>query len=366
MADITRRTWLETAAVALTAGASAQAAVPHLELTTRLSLNENPFGPSPLAIAAIREELSSLDRYTADRGDALEAQAAALEGVLPDQIILGEILDALGLQLALAGPRGGEFVYSVPGYTALVDAVSPGGGVTVPVPLNDRLENDLPAMTAKLNSRTRAIYVVNPHNPSGTVNNGETFLDFVRDVAKHTLVIVDEAYLEFLPDFGARTAASLTREGANVIVFRTFGKIYGLAGLSIGYAVTPKALAASLKGNGLGSTLELNRLSVAAASASLGDHGYIPKMRSLVSAEREEWHMLFAKLKLRYADSRGNFVFFETGRPHEEFAPALRSKGVDIGRPFAPLDKWARISIGLPKENALARTAVADILRRKK
>jgi histidinol-phosphate aminotransferase len=363
MADITRRTWIESAALALAAGTSAHAAVPHSGPYVRLSLNENPFGPSPLAITAIRGELSSLDRYTADRGDALEAQIAALEGVSPDQVILGEILDELGLQLALAGPRGGEFVYSVPGYTALVDAVSPGGGTVVGVPLNDRQENDLPAIAAKLNTRTRAVYVVNPHNPSGTVSDRQAFLDFVRETAKRSLVIVDEAYLEFLPDFPARTAASLTREGANVIVFRTFGKIYGLAGLSIGYAIAPKALAAALKAKGLGSTLELNRLSVAAASASLRDHGYLPRMRTLVTSERDQWNALFATSKLRHADSKGNFVFFETGRPHGEFAAALRSKGVDIGRAFAPLDKWARISIGLPAENALARAAVAQVLR---
>jgi len=344
------------------AAASAQAAPPRPGTTVRLSLNENPLGPSPLAIAAIRDELLALDRYTADRGDALEAQIAILEGVSPDQIILGEILDALGLQLALAGPRGGEFVYSMPGYTALVDAVSPGGGVTVAVPLNDRLENDLPAIAAKLGTKTRALYVVNPHNPSGTASDGETFLRFVRDAARRTLVIVDEAYLEFLPDFAARSAVRLTREGANVIVFRTFGKIYGLAGLSIGHAIAPKALAASLKAKGLGSTLELNRLSVAAASASLRDRDYIPGMRARVSAEREEWHALFARKGIEHADSRGNFVFFKTGRPHAEFAAALRSRGIEIGRAFPPLDQWARISIGLPAENGLARSAVEHIL----
>lgn len=210
---------------------------------------------------------------------------------------------------------------------------------------------------------TRAPSVVNPHNPSGTVSERQAFLDFVRETAKRTLVIVDEAYLEFLPDFAARTVAHLTREGANVVVFRTFGKIYGLAGLSIGYAVAPKALAAALKARGLGSTLELNRLSVAAASASLKDHFYIPRMRALVSSERDKWNEVFATSKLRHADSKGNFVSFETGRPHAEFTASLRSKGIDIGRAFPPLDAWARISIGLPAENALARAAVSQVLR---
>ncbi len=112
-------------------------------------------------------------------------------------------------------------------------------------------------------------------------------------------MIVDEAYLEFEPDFAERTAVSLTRDGANVIVFRTFAKIYGLAGLSIGYAVAPKALAASLKAKGLGAPHELNRLALAAASASLRDTFYVPAVRAKVVAERWAWNTLLDGLGVR-------------------------------------------------------------------
>src|SRR6185312_13906651 len=132
---------------------------------TRLSLNENPFGPSPLATEAIQNALTGIARYAGDDAHALERQIADREGVSPDQIILGEILDSLGLQLALDGSPGGEFIYSEPGYTALVDAVAPGAGVVVGVPLNAHLENDLSAIAARVTARTRAIYIVNPHNP---------------------------------------------------------------------------------------------------------------------------------------------------------------------------------------------------------
>ena len=126
----------------------------------RLALNENPLGPSPLAVRAIQSALTEIARYAGDDAHALERQIAEREGVSPDQIILGEILDALGLQLALSGDTGGEFIYSEPGYTALVDAVAPGGGVVVGVPLNAHLENDLPAIAARVTDRTRAIYIV--------------------------------------------------------------------------------------------------------------------------------------------------------------------------------------------------------------
>ncbi len=188
------------------------------------------------------------------------------------------------------------------------------------------------------------------------------FTAFVREMSKRAIVIVDEAYLEFEPDFVQRTVVGLTRAGENVVVFRTFAKIYGLAGLSMGYAVAPKALAASLKRAGIGIPETLDRLALAASAGSLRDKGYVATIRAKVIAEREKWNQLFDALKLRHSDSRGNFVFVETGRPHQEVAATLRARGIDIGRAFPPRDHWARISIGLPRENAMARVAIAELL----
>lgn len=329
---------------------------------TRLSLNENPFGPSSFVADAIRDALNAIARYAGDDAHALERQIADREGVSPDQIILGEILESLGLRLALLGGAGGEFIYSEPGYTALVDAVAPGGGVVVGVPLNADLENDLPAIAARVTDRTRSIYLVNPHNPTGTVSEAAAFKAFVREMAGRTSVIVDEAYLEFEPDFAQRTAVELTRNGANVVVFRTFGKIYGLAGMSIGYAVAPKALADSLKHDGLGAAYSLNRLALAAAAASLRDAGYVDEIRMKVVEERQKWHKLLDTIGRRRSDSRGNFVFFETGQPHELIAAQLLHEGIEIARAFPPFDRWVRISIGLPAENARARDAIERLL----
>ena len=328
----------------------------------RLALNENPLGPSPLAVEAIQNALTGIARYAGDDAHALERQIADREGVSPDQIILGEILDSLGLQLALAGGAGGEFIYSEPGYTALVDAVAPGGGVVVGVPLNARLENDLPAIAARATARTRAIYLVNPHNPTGTASEAIPFKAFLTEMAKRTAVIVDEAYLEFEPDFAQKTAVELTRGGANVVVFRTFGKIYALAGMSIGYAVAPKRLADSLKRNGLGAAHSLDRLALAAAAASLRDGGYVDAMRSKVAEERQKWHTLLDTMGRRRTDSRGNFVFFETGQPHEAIAAQLMNEGIEIARAFPPYDYWVRISIGLAAENVRARDAIEKLL----
>jgi histidinol-phosphate aminotransferase len=363
---MTRRDYLTASGLALgglvisaAAGETQSAMQPR---RVRLSLNENPFGPSPLAIAAVQSEFGNLSRYVDKQADVLTPVIVAHEQVSADQIVLGEVLEALGLHLAKQDP-GGEFIYSDPGYTALVDAAARAGGVAVGVPLDQNLENDLAAIAAKVNAQTRAIYLINPHNPSGTVSDATKFATFVSELSERAVVIVDEAYLEFEPDFTERTVVGLTRTGKNVVVFRTFDKIYGLAGLSMGYAVVPKSLAAALKRGGIGSPEPFGRLALAAAAGSLRDKEYVASVRSKVIAERDLWHRVFDTLRLRHSDARGNFVFFQTGRPHQEIAGALLAKGgIDIGRGFPPLDHWARISIGLPEENALARTAVSELM----
>lgn len=328
----------------------------------RLNLNESSFGPSPRAVQAIQRALAEVPRYvTAGQAQALRAQIGRIEGVAPEQVLVGEVLEALGQHLAIAG-GGGDFVYSVPGYGALVDAATPFGGRAVEVPLDARLHNDLPALAAAVGPRTRALFVVNPHNPSGTLSEGGAFDAFLREVSRRTLAIVDEAYLDYRDDAARLTAARLLREGANVVVFRTFGKIHGLAGLQIGYAIAPPALARELAARGVGSAHSLNQLSVAAAAASLEDAAHLAQVRTQVAAERGEWLALLDRLGLDHAEPAGNFVFFDGGRPHAELAAALLERGVRIGRAFPPYDRWLRISIGIPAENAIARRALAEVL----
>jgi histidinol-phosphate aminotransferase len=295
MSEISRREWFSLAIGAAAIGGfpCSTGATETRGSRIRLSLNENPFGPSPLALQAIKSHLNGLDRYSGEEIAQLTAAVVARENIAPEHIIFGEILDVLGLYLSARGGPGGEFIYSQPGYTALVDAVAPAGGVVVGVPLNARLENDLDAITDKIGARTRAIYLVNPHNPSGTVSDPVQFIESVRELSKHTLVIVDEAYLEFTPDFDARTAAVLTRSGENVAVFRTFSKFYGLASLAFGYTLAPAALAAALKKTGLGAFYDLNRVALVAAIASLNDTNYVELTRGKVAAERNVWHTLF-------------------------------------------------------------------------
>jgi len=317
----------------------------------QVSLNENPYGPAKGVAVAIAKETANIARYTGKEGDELIAAIAKHEGVGTDQIITGEILDLLGVYLGLKGGQGSEFIYTVPGYPALVNAAARVGGAVVSVPLNDKLENDLTAIASKINSRTQAIFLVNPHNPSGTVTDNTIFHDFLTEASKKTLVIVDEAYLEFSDNFAERTAVLNTKKGDNVLVFRTFAKAYGLAGLSLGYAVAPKGLASYLKSQGLGGIHDLNRLSIAAALASLNDPNYIANVQKSISTERTKWHKYLDDHGLKHTASQANFIYFDTKKPYAEVAQKLKDQGITIGRAFAPYETWIRITIGLPEEN---------------
>jgi len=268
----------------------------------------------------------------------------------------------LGLSLGSQGGPGGEFLYSTPGYLALIDAAHRVGGVGVGVPLNASLQNDLPAITERITPRTRAVFLVNPHNPAGTVSDGAEFHRFLREVSQRVTVIVDEAYLEYTRDFAARSAVAHVRDGADVIVFRTFAKIHGLAGLPIGYALVPRALGKMLRKQGLGDPEALGRLNMTAASAALADTAHVGRVREAVAIERAKWHALLDRLNLKRTESHASFVFFETGRPHDQIASAFAAQGIEIARAFPPYDTWTRITIGLPEENRRAQEVLQHIL----
>ena len=191
---LTRRSLLKSSGLAIGAGllprdaTATPAADGDQTKLLYLNLNESAFGPSPLAVEAVRQSLGRLNRYAdAVSAAALTDQIAAKEEVAAEQIVLGEVLDILGSYFAAKGGPGGEFLYSSPGYLALIDAASRLGGIGVPIALDREHRNDLTALAARVNAKTRAIYLVNPHNPSGTVNENVAFKNFLRDgLARYT------------------------------------------------------------------------------------------------------------------------------------------------------------------------------------
>ena len=349
--DVSRRNWLAATGILAAAAVvpAAASARPAATAAIRLNLNESAFGPSPNVAKAIEATLGHIARYVDQpEVDALAQQIARIEGVTPEQVVIGEVLEPLGLYLARQRPGGGNVVYSAPGYTALVDAAAPLGGTGKPVPLNARLENDLPALLAAIDERTLAVNLVNPHNPSGTVNDAAAFDSFIVEAAKRTLIVVDEAYLEY-DDFVGRSAIRQLHAGANVLVFRTLAKAYGLAGLSIGYAVAPASLAQGLRDAGIGSPHSLSRLNLAAASAALADQNYIARVREWTLTGRKRLEQAIDALDLKRTDSHANFVYFRTPAAERLRAEAAK-RDIRIGRAFPPLDDWVRITVGTPQE----------------
>ncbi len=326
------------------------------QVAARLSLNENPFGPAPSVLAALRDGLAQVNRYGAEASaDTLLGCIETLERIPRAQIVPGEILDALGLFLAAGPPAGGRFVLSSPGFTELADAGRPVGALRVDVPLDAALRNDLPALRRAVASGARAVYVVNPHNPSGTVNEPDAFDAFIRDVSAQSLVIVDEAYLEY--DDIARSAVRFTREGRNVAVFRTLDKIYGLAGLPIGYVLAPTPLAEALRRGGLGDPHALGGLAIAAATAALSDQAWVARVRARTVAGRARLTAALDRLHLQHSQSVANFVFFRAPADAARKREGLAQHGIIVARPFPPLDDWIRVTVGT--EDEVTRTIAA-------
>jgi histidinol-phosphate aminotransferase len=357
-----RRDWLAASGLIAAAAVVPATGSAHAATTKaiRLNLNESAFGPSPHVAKAIEAALGNIARYVDQAEvDALAGQIARIEGVSPDQVVIGEVLEPLGLYLARQRPGGGNVVYSAPGYTALVDAAAPLGGTAKPVPLNARLENDLPALLAAIDDRTLAVNLVNPHNPSGTVNDAAAFDRFITEASARTLVVVDEAYLEY-DDLAGRSAVRQLRAGANILVFRTLAKAYGLAGLSVGYAVAPAALAKGLRDAGIGGPHSLSRLNLAAASAALADQPYIARVRDWTLAGRRRLEQAIDALGLDRTDSHANFVYFRTPA-----AEALRleaaKRDIRIGRAFPPLGDWVRITVGTPADVDAAIELIREV-----
>ena len=342
---------------------STHAAAARTTPLSRLSLNENPFGPAPGVRRAIQAASAGISRYGDEAdGDRLVARIAALEGIDGRQVVMGEMLEVLGLVLAAQTPTGGRFVYSVPGYTAMVDAARPLGGTPIGVPLDARLANDLDALERAVQPGAKALYLINPHNPSGTASDRAGFDAFLARVSQRTLVVVDEAYLEY--DDMALSAVRLTRAGHNVAVFRTLDKIYGLAGLPIGILLAPRPLASALQAAGFGDPHELGRLQIAAASAALADQGWITQVRRRIVAGRGRLTATLDQLGLEHSRSVADFVFFRSPIEAATLRQDLLRHGIVAARPFPPLDQWVRISVGTEQDVTQTISALRECLRR--
>jgi histidinol-phosphate aminotransferase len=213
-------------------------------------------------------------------------------------------------------------------------------------------------MHAAVTQRTRAIYLCNPNNPTGTALPAAQIREFVRTLPAPVVTIVDEAYLDFVATGQSGSVADLVTAGQRVVVLRTFSKIHGMAGLRCGYAIAAPGIAANLAAARMTSP---NIYAVRAARASLDDSGFLRDCRQRILASRVRITSELTRLKLRYAEPQGNFVFFDTGMPLNRFIELMRARNILVGRLFVPYDRWCRISIGTEPEVTAFLKALSEV-----
>jgi histidinol-phosphate aminotransferase len=328
----------------------------------KVASNENPFGPSPLAMAALQKAIASVNLYPDGNAFYLKQKLAAKLGVEPANLILGngsnEIIEFVSH--ALLTP-GAEIVVSQYCF-AIYPIVAKMLGANVITVLAQDYGHDLPAMLRAITPQTRIVFVANPNNPTGTLASREEVIKLVNDVPDDVLLVMDEAYIEFLDD--AVDLIPLIRLGArkNLILMRTFSKIYGLAGLRLGYGIGNADLISALEK--IRQPFNVNLLSQTAALAALDDEEHVRKTRQNNFIGLEFFARAFRKLDLEFVPSSANFLLVRVGAGQKVFE-AMQKLGV-ITRPMGgyQLPEWIRISVGTPQENERSLAALKSVLNK--
>lgn len=313
----------------------------------KLASNESPEGPFPGVAEAVARVLTGSNRYPdSDVHDLTVAMADELE-IAPDQVWFGAGSTGLlgAIALSMGGP-GTSAVYGWPSFVMYRIISRWAGTEAVEVPVDSRYVHDLDAMRAAIRDDTTVVYVCNPNNPTGTIVPGDALDDFVRSVPESVLVVVDEAYHHFVSDPLYRSSLGLASELPNVVVLRTFSKVYGLAAHRVGYAVGEADLLRHLRRTQAPFTV--SAAAQAAAIASLGDDAELMRRVNANVAGRHHLSGVFFERGLDHADSQTNFVYFRLGDDSDIAASSFLRQGV-IVRPLS--GGWIRVTIGTPIEN---------------
>jgi histidinol-phosphate aminotransferase len=315
----------------------------------KLASNENPLGPSPLAIAAAREALNDVSRYPDGNGFELKAALAARYRVAMDNIVLGngsnDVLELLARAYLFPGEAAAYSQHAFAVYPLVTQATGAQG---IEVPARD-YGHDLQAIAKAVTRRTRIVFLANPNNPTGTLIAKEELLDFLRSLPAGVLVALDEAYYEYLPDKLKSGSVDWLAEFPNLVVTRTFSKAYGLAGLRVGFALCSPTVADMM--NRVRQPFNVNSIALDAAQAALADTEFVARSVRLNSEGLQQISSGLRDLGLSFIPSYANFVSFELPNAEAVYQKLLR-RGV-IVRPIANygMPNHLRVSIGLEDEN---------------
>jgi histidinol-phosphate aminotransferase len=328
----------------------------------KLASNENPLGPSPKAVEAIQASLLELHRYPDAQTTDLKQAIAAKIGVTPEQLVVTNGADELITLVSEAFlDPGDEIIVPEPSFSEYEFGATLMGAVTINVPLQEGYQYNTDAILAAVTSRTKMLYLCSPNNPTGTYLTKPDFQRILDQLPSHVLVVLDAAYSHYASAADYTDGLEFIRAGYPVLVLQTFSKIYGLAGIRVGFGAAPQNIIQSILQ--VKEPFNVNALAQAASIAAVGDDEHVRRSQELVAAERNRLYEAFRQLGLEYVESMSNFVLVKLG--HEAFAlyEKLMAMGVIVryGRIWG-LPEHVRITVGTQVENDRLITALREIL----
>ena len=330
----------------------------------KLASNENPLGPSPRAVAAAKRALESANRYPDGGAHALREVLAQRTGVSTHEIFVAlgssEIIDLASRVILRAGLQG---LTSHGSYAPFSVAIRASGAELVLVPQRN-FAFDLKAMAQAVTPKTAAIYLANPNNPTGSAFRAEELEEFLASVPEGVLVVLDEAYIHYAPSLNRRKSEEIYRSRKNLLILRTFSKVYGLAGMRIGFAIGQPALISAM--NKLKTPFNTSGVAQAAALAAIDDREHVEWCIASNATERKRLSEGLNKIGLRPVPSETNFIFMEVGPDAQEICNELLHLGV-IVRPLGWMGfpEAIRVSIGTADENEKCLAAMAQVLAKR-
>lgn len=329
----------------------------------KLASNENPLGPSPLAMDALRNCIANVNYYPDGNCYYLKNDLAVKVGCGADQLIIGNGSDEILKLIAetFLSP-GEEIIFAQPSFSEYEFVCRVMDAVPIAVPVDGNFAHDLQAMAGRINKRTKIVFICNPNNPTGNIVTGDDLEAFLDDVPEHVLVVIDEAYREYVTDPDYPDSLQYVREGRKLISLRTFAKIYGLAGLRIGYGISSPEIISLI--NRVREPFNVNYLAQIAASAALRDDEHLRRSRELVVSGRSFLYKAFDRLGLKYVPTQGNFIFVDIGIDSRTAFQSLIMEGIIIrtGDIFG-LPHFIRVTIGTSEQNQRFVQALEKILK---
>lgn len=316
-----------------------------IEGSIKLASNESPLGPSKKAVVAVKEALRNLNRYPDGGGYYLKDALSKKHKIESCQIILGNgSNEVIEIFVRTFLKPGDEAIMARPTFVVYPMVVQAAYGTNVIVPLKDG-RHDLDEMVNKVTDRTKMIFIANPNNPTGTINNFDEFDSMMKRIPEEVIVVVDEAYYEYVTSNDYPDTMGYLRKGRNIIILRTFSKIYGLAGLRIGYGITKKEFVEEM--NKVRQPFNTNSLAQIGALNALSDYGHVERGRKINEEGKGYLYKEFDSLGVNYLPTEANFIYIEVNDASGIYDSLLR-EGVII-RPIG--QKNLRVTIGLPEEN---------------